>query len=160
MLKEVTGLDPIAVVPIFLLIGGAGAVTGIWLGGRAADWNRDRTILIVLAGQIVCFILLLFAIYNPVATAIMLFLSSAFGFGFSTPVQVRILHAAREAPRLAATMISTAYNIGIAIGAAVGAALLTAGVGYALLPVTGIVCSGIALVIAAGSLAYAQRNPA
>ncbi|MEQ1771511.1 MAG: MFS transporter, partial [Devosia sp.] len=126
ILKHVTGLDPISAVPIFLLIGGAGAVFGIWLGGRAADWNRDRAILIVIAGQIACFILLLFAVHNAVAVAIMLFLASAFGFGFSTPIQVRILNGAREAPRLAATLISTAYNIGIAAGAAVGASLLKA----------------------------------
>lgn len=156
ILTEITGLDPITMVPIFLLIGGAGAVAGIWLGGRGADWNRDLTILIVCIGQIVCFGLLLLAVHNAVAMAIMLFLSSAFGFGFSTPIQVRILHGAREAPRLAATMVSTAYNIGIAIGAAVGAALLTAGIGYELLPATGIVCSGLALVVAAISIRLAR----
>jgi DHA1 family inner membrane transport protein len=60
-------------------------------------------------------------------------------------VQVRILHGAHEAPRLAATLTSTAYNIGIATGAVVGATLLNAGVGYAWLPATGAVCSGLAL---------------
>ncbi len=148
LLTEITGLDPVTMVPVFLLIGGAGAVTGIWLGGRGADWNRDLTIIIVCAGQIVCFAILLLVVRNAIAMAIMLFLSSAFGFGFSTPIQVRILHGARAAPRLAATMISTAYNIGIAAGAAVGAALLTAGFGYDVLPITGIVCSSLALLIA------------
>jgi DHA1 family inner membrane transport protein len=157
LLTEVSGIDPVTMVPIYLLIGGAGAVTGIWLGGKAADWNAPVAIIAVIVGQIVCFALLLPAVYNPIAVAVMLFLASAFGFGFSTPIQVRILNGAREAPRLAATLVSTAYNIGIAAGAAVGAALLTAGVGYALLPVTGIVCSGIALVTALISLQLSRR---
>ncbi len=156
ILTEVTGIDPIVMVPVYLLIGGAGAVTGIWLGGRAADWNINIAIVVVLVGQIACFALLLVAVHNVIAVAVMLFLTSAFGFGFSTPIQVRILNAAREAPRLAATMISTAYNTGIAAGAAVGAVLLSAGVGYALLPATGVVCSGLALLIALGSIRLAR----
>jgi DHA1 family inner membrane transport protein len=159
ILTEVTGVDPVAMVPIFLLIGGAGAVTGIWLGGRAADWNGGIALVAVIVGQIACFVALLLAVHNPVSMAVMLFLASAFGFGFSTPIQVRILNGAKEAPRLAATLVSTAYNIGIAAGAAVGAGLLTAGVGYALLPATGIVCSGIALVTAVISLRL-SRNAA
>ncbi len=90
--------------------------------------------MIVAIGQIVCFGLLLFAVYNPIAIAVMLFLASGFGFGFSTPIQVRILHGARAAPRLASTLVSTAYNIGIAAGAFLGASLLNAGLDYALLP--------------------------
>jgi DHA1 family inner membrane transport protein len=158
ILTEVTRIDPLTMVPIYLLIGGAGAVVGIWLGGRAADWNDALAIVIVIVGQIVCFALLLLVASNAIAMAITLFLASAFGFGFSTPVQVRILHGARDAPRLAATLVSTAYNIGIAAGAAVGAALLTAGVGYALLPATGIVCSTLALGIAVTSLALSRRG--
>lgn len=158
ILTDVTELDVLTTVPIFLLIGGAGAVTGIWLGGRGADWNAGLTIIIVLVGQIACFAILLPAIYNPIAAAVMLFLGSAFGFGFSTPIQVRILHGAREAPRLAATLVSTAYNIGIAAGAAVGAVLLTAGIDYALLPATGIVCSGIGLVTAMISLQLSRKT--
>jgi DHA1 family inner membrane transport protein len=157
ILTDVTGLDPATTVPIFLFIGGAGAIVGIWLGGRAADWNDALAIITVIVGQIACFAVLLFAVHNVYAIAVMLFLSSAFGFGFSTPVQVRILNGAREAPRLAATLVSTAYNIGIAAGAAVGAALLTAGVSYALLPVTGIVTSGLALGTALLSLNLSRK---
>lgn len=160
ILTEVTGLDPVTMVPLFLLLGGAGAVTGIWLGGKGADWNIATTIIIVIVGQIVCFVALLFAVHHAIAIAIMLFLTSAFGFGFSTPIQVRVLKGAEEAPRLAATLVSTAYNTGIAAGAAVGAALLTAGVGYALLPATGIVCSAIALVTASISLSLSRRAAA
>jgi len=151
MLTRVTGISE-GLVPYYLLAGGAGAVIGIWLGGKGADWNVDLTILIIVVGQIVCFAALLVAVYNPVAVAIMLFLSSLFGFGFSTPVQLRILRGARAAPRLAATMVSTAYNIGIAAGAGLGAILLNAGLSYAMLPATGIVTSALAGVVALVSI--------
>jgi DHA1 family inner membrane transport protein len=148
ILTNVTGLDPVSQVPFILLIGGAGAVTGIWLGGKGADWRVGTTILIIIAGQVVCFASLLFAVYSPVAVAIMLFLGSACGFGFSTPIQVRILNGAREAPRLAATLVSTAYNVGIALGAFLGAAMLNNGIDYAMLPAAGIVTSTLAGIIA------------
>lgn len=147
ILTGVTGVSA-ETVPIYLLAGGAGAVIGIWLGGRGADWNIDASIMIIVTGQVLCFALLLLAVHHPVAMAIMLFLGSLFGFGFSTPVQLRILHGARAAPRLASTLVSTAYNIGIAAGAFLGAVLLNAGLDYALLPATGIVSSALAGLIA------------
>jgi DHA1 family inner membrane transport protein len=151
MLTQVTGVAE-NLVPYYLLAGGAGAVLGIWIGGKGADWNVDLSIMIILAGQIVTFALLLVAVYNPIAIAFGLFLSAFFGFGFSTPVQLRILHGARAAPRLASTMVSTAYNVGIAAGAALGAMLLNAGLGYAMLPAVGIVTSALAGVIALVSI--------
>ncbi|MEO8756668.1 MAG: MFS transporter [Devosia sp.] len=158
ILTDVTGLDLVTQVPFYLLIGGAGAVTGIWLGGKLADWRAGLAIMIVVIGQIVCFALLLLAVHSPIWIAVMLFISSAFGFGFSTPIQVRILHGARAAPRLAATLVSTAYNVGIAAGAFLGAMLLTNGVDYAMLPAAGIVCSAIAAIVAAVSLRLDKRG--
>lgn len=158
ILTDVTGLDLVTQVPFYLLIGGAGAVTGIWLGGKLADWRAGLAIMIVVIGQIVCFALLLLAVHSPIWIAVMLFISSAFGFGFSTPIQVRILHGARAAPRLAATLVSTAYNVGIAAGAFLGAMLLTNGVDYAMLPAAGIVCSAIAAIVAAVSLHLDKRG--
>ena len=69
----------------------------------------------------------------------------------------RPAHQPSEFVAPTATLVSTAYNVGIAAGAAVGAGLLTAGVGYALLPTTGIVCSSLALVTALISLSLSRR---
>ncbi len=157
ILTNITGLDPLTQVPLYLLIGGAGAVFGIWLGGKGADWKIGTSIMIIVVGQVICFGLLLIAVHHPVFAAIMLFVSSAFGFGFSTPIQVRILNGASEAPRLASTLVSTAYNIGIAAGAFLGASLLNAGVGYELLPAAGLVTGAVAVVVAATSIRFARR---
>lgn len=160
-LTSVTGIDLDRQVPFYLLGGGAGAIVGIWLGGKGADWRIGPSVLAVLIGQIACFALLLPGVHNAVAMAVLLFLSAMFGFGFSTPLQVRILNGARAAPRLAATLVSSAYNVGIAAGAWCGASLLEAGLGYALLPLAGLAASTVALLVAALSLALArsQRKP-
>lgn len=157
ILTNITGLDPLTQVPFYLLIGGAGAVFGIWLGGKGADWNIGTSIMIIVVGQVICFALLLLAVHNPIFIAIMLFVSSAFGFGFSTPIQVRVLNGAIAAPRLASTLVSTAYNVGIAAGAFLGASLLNAGIGYELLPAAGIVTGVVAAIIAAVSIHLARR---
>lgn len=157
ILTNVTGLDPLTQVPFYLLIGGAGAVFGIWLGGKGADWKIGPSIMIIVIGQVVCFALLLVAVHDPIFAAVMLFVSSAFGFGFSTPIQVRILNGASQAPRLASTLVSTAYNIGIAAGAFLGASLLNEGVDYALLPAAGLVSGALASIVAALSLRLARR---
>ena len=160
ILVNVTSIDPTTGVPLYLLLGGAGAVIGIWLGGKGADRNVGTTLKVVFCGQIACFILLLPAVHHPVFAAVMLFFTSFFGFGFSTPVQLRILNGARQAPRLASTMISTAYNIGIATGAALGAALIWQGLDFALLPLVGVVCSTIAAAIAFFSIRVERRSMA
>jgi DHA1 family inner membrane transport protein len=147
ILTTVTGIAD-GLVPYYLLAGGAGAVIGIWLGGRGADWNIDATIMLVVVGQIFSFLALLLAVHDTLWMGVMLFVSSFFGFGFSTPVQLRILQGARAAPRLASTLVSTAYNVGIAAGAALGALLLNAGLDYAMLPATGVVSSAVAGIIA------------
>jgi DHA1 family inner membrane transport protein len=157
ILTNITGLDPLTQVPFYLLIGGAGAVFGIWLGGKGADWNIGTSIMIIVVGQVICFALLLLAVHNPIFIAIMLFVSSAFGFGFSTPIQVRVLNGAIAAPRMASTLVSTAYNVGIAAGAFLGASLLNAGIGYELLPAAGIVTGVLAAAIAAVSIRLARR---
>lgn len=158
ILLDVTGVDP-AHVPFYLLGSGAGAVFGIWLGGRLADWNLMPSLVGVILAQAATNVLLLVAVHDPVAMAFAMVVYGIFGFAFSTPSQVRILKAARAAPNLASTLISTAYNIGIAAGALLGATLLTGGLDYALLPVVGIVCSTIAALIAIGSWLAERRSP-
>ena len=126
VLLEITGLDP-ALVPIYLLLGGAGAVAGIFIGGRLADWKLMPSLVVVFFLNAAGLCVTLLVMRDPVAMGVMMVINGAFGFIFSTPSQVRILKAASAAPNLASTLISTAYNIGIALGAVVGAVLLNLG---------------------------------
>jgi DHA1 family inner membrane transport protein len=147
VLLEITRIDP-AIVPLYLLLGGAGAVVGIFTGGRLADWRLMPSLVAIFFANAAGLLVTYFVMGNPYAMGVMMVVNGAFGFMFSTPVQLRILKAAAAAPNLASTLISTAYNIGIALGAVVGAVLLTWGFGYTVLPLVGVACSTIAGIIA------------
>lgn len=157
LLIETTRIDP-GSVPWFLLLGGAGSVVGIFIGGRLADWRPLEALIGILVAQVACYVAVMLSAQHPLAMGVSLFAFSATGLAFSTPTQVRILNAARAAPNLASTLISTAYNVGIAGGAFLGAVLLNSGMSYASMPVVGIACSTLAAAVALGSW-YAERRP-
>jgi len=144
---EIVGIDP-QQVWIYLLVGGVGAVLGIYLGGRGTDWKPMPTLIGVLVGQAFFFFTLIFALHDQVWFTVNLLISSILGFAFSTPLQARVIHAAAKAPNLASSLVSTAFNVGIAAGAATGAWLLNSGVSYADIPIVGVVASLLAAVTA------------
>ena len=135
---EVVGIDP-ENVWLYLLIGGFGAVLGIYLGGRGTDWKPMPTLIGVLLAQALFYFTMLFAVHDQVWFTVNLLISSILGFAFSTPLQARVIAAAAKAPNLASSLISTAFNVGIAAGAATGAWLLSSGVSYADIPAVGVV---------------------
>jgi len=154
---EVVGIDP-ANVWMYLLVGGVGAVIGIYLGGRGTDWKPMPTLITVLLAQSVFFFTMIFALHDQVWFTLNLLVSSILGFAFSTPLQARVIHAAARAPNLASSLISTAFNVGIAAGAATGAWLLSAGVSYADIPAVGVVFSLLAAGTAALSWWLERRS--
>ena len=116
------------------------------------------TLIAVLFGQALVSAFLLPAVGNPLAMMVGLFFWGAAGAAFDAPVQSRILAAARNAPNLAATLVSTAFNIGIGAGAWIGALWIDHGLGYAGLPWIAVVCSLIGTGIAAFSWSLDRRR--
>jgi DHA1 family inner membrane transport protein len=159
VMLNVTRLSP-EIVPIYLLIGGIGSVLGIFLGGRGTDWRPMPTTITVLLLQALFYFTMLFAMHDKVWMTVNLLAGSIAGFAFSTPLQARVLAAARAAPNLASSLISTAFNVGIAGGAFVGAMLLGMGVSYADLPAVGLVTSLLAAGTASLSFWLERRQPA
>jgi DHA1 family inner membrane transport protein len=157
LLIKVTGI-PQVWTPAYLVLGGVGTAIGVYAGGRAADWRLMPTLVAVLIGQAVASALLLPTAGSPIAMAVTLFLWSGLGSAFDAPIQSRILDAARDAPNLAATLISTAFNIGIALGAWLGGLWIDANLGYQSLPFLGIVGSLIAAGIATLSWSLERRR--
>jgi DHA1 family inner membrane transport protein len=154
---EVTAI-PQRETPLYLLISGVGAIVGIYLGGRAADWRLMPSMVTILLAQSGAAALLLLAMPQAATMAIAMFVSSVVAWALNAPVQSRILHAARAAPHLASTLISTAYNIGIAAGAWAGGLWIDDGLGYRSLPAIGIVCSFSAAGVAGLSWALDRRE--
>lgn len=147
-LINMTGI-PEASTPSYLFAYGAGAIIGIILGGRLADWRLMHAMVGSALAYAAISAAMLLLMHSPVAMFVLMVLLGAVVYTFTVPPQTRIVHHSAGAPTLAATFIATAFNLGYALGAGVGAVLLTEGFGYPSLPVVGIVAglsaAGVAL---------------
>ena len=63
------------------------------------------------------------------------------------PVQTRVMRAAAHAPSLASSVNVGAFNLGNALGAAVGGVVISAGYGYAAVPVAGGMLAALGLAL-------------
>lgn len=158
LLIRITGIAP-EIVPLYLLINGAGAILGIWMGGELTDWKPMPSLIVVLVLQSLVFLGIGIWVNDPNIMFVLLFASGIVGFAFSTPLQARVVQAAQTAPNLASALMSTAFNIGIALGAFLGATLLESGFVYADLPAVGIVTALLAALVAALSWRLERRKP-
>lgn len=154
---EVTGLAS-EMVPVMLLIYGVGATIGVFIGGRLADWNLSKAIVLVLAGQVILFGALYFVAPYPIAMAITTFIWGGVNFAFGSPLQSRMLLWANDAPNLTSSLIPTGFNVGIAVGAILSANLLERGLGYHNLSWVGTAVITLALILAIISVAWERAS--
>ncbi len=147
-------------VALLLLVFGLGATSGIFVGGKLADWKPGPTLLGVFPAQAASLILLLLLAASTSAVAVLIFVVGFLCFAPSTTLQNRILRHAADAPELASTLISSVFNVGIAGGALAGAALLSRGVAYAQLPLFALVFAVVTSFCAAYSVWLDRRAAA
>ena len=128
-LTEVTGFSA-TTVPWLLIVFGVGLFIGNTVGGKAADSNVDRTLLVVLAVLVVVLVVFALTAGNQVAdhrlhgAAGRLRLRHGPG-----PADAR--HEVRQQrPTLASGANIGAFNVGNALGAWLGGVTITAGLGY------------------------------
>ena len=140
-------------VTLALVIIGVGFTIGNALGGRLADWSLNGATRIFLGLLAVVSFVLPLALNSHVGALISLLAWGAAAFAIVPPVQMRVMQAAAEAPGLASSINIGAFNLGNAVGAALGGAVLSAGYGYAAIPVAG------GLLAAAGLLFTLSRRP-
>jgi DHA1 family inner membrane transport protein len=155
-LIEMTGLSENATPP-YLFAYGAGAVIGIFLGGRLADWKLMPTLIGSIAAYTLISAAILLVMGSPVGMFIAMLLMGIAVLVFQVQPQARIVANSAGAPTLAATFIATAFNLGYALGAVVGAGALSAGLGYPSLPVIGVVCGLVTLGVALWSWQLDRR---
>jgi DHA1 family inner membrane transport protein len=158
-LTEVSGFAA-STVPWLLIVFGVGLFVGNTLGGKAADRNVDRTLIVVLS--VLAAILVAFALTagNQVLTVASLVLMGGFGFATVPGLQMRVMKYASSAPTLASGANIGAFNVGNALGAWLGGVTITAGLGYTS-PIwagAGITLLGLAVMIIAA--ARAKRTAA
>jgi DHA1 family inner membrane transport protein len=152
---EVGGFSP-SDVAWLLMVYGVGLVVGNLIGGRAADNDRDRALVLALLGLTVTLVLFGVLAASATASVILVFLMGLFGFAAVPGMITRVTDYAHGAA-LAASANVSASNIGNALGAWLGGVAITAGLGY-----TGplYVGAGIVLmsVVVMGVAAYLARG--
>ncbi|MFI6790752.1 MFS transporter [Nonomuraea sp. NPDC050383] len=125
---RITGFSS-ADVAWLLVVYGSGLVIGNMAGGRAADGNRDRTLIVSLAGLAVTLTAFGLLAGSPVAAVVLVFLLGLFGFAGVPGMITRVTDYANGAP-LAASANVSASNVGNALGAWLGGLAISAGLGY------------------------------
>ena len=140
-------------VTLALILIGVGFTIGNALGGRLADWSLNGATRIFLAALAIISLVLPFLLGSHIGAAIGLLAWGAAAFAIVPPVQTRVMQAASEAPGLASSINIGAFNLGNAVGAALGGGVISAGYGYAAIPVAG------GLLAAAGLLFTLSRRP-
>ncbi|MFC9632414.1 MFS transporter [Streptomyces mirabilis] len=125
---EVGGFAP-ADVAWLLMVYGVGLVVGNLVGGRAADRDRDRALVLALLGLAVTLAVFGLLAGNAIASVVLVFLMGLFGFASVPGLITRVTDFA-HGTALAASANVSASNIGNALGAWLGGLAITAGLGY------------------------------
>ncbi|MGW0845323.1 MFS transporter [Streptomyces sp. NPDC002787] len=112
-----------------LMVYGVGLVVGNLVGGRAADRDRDRALLVALLGLTLTLAVFGLLAHSATASVILVFLMGVTGFAAVPGMITRVTDYAHGAA-LAASANVSASNIGNALGAWLGGLAITAGLGY------------------------------
>jgi DHA1 family inner membrane transport protein len=150
-LDEVTSVGGSA-VGAFLLLYGVATTVGSSVGGRFADLDAARAMIIGTIGVTASLITMhAFGASAPLAALAVLGIG-LFGMGMAPAMQHRVVTLAGAGAPLASSLPASAVNAGIAVGSyAGGASIAHAGVSAA-------VVTGIVLGVIAVAVAWATRN--
>lgn len=159
ILTDVAGF-PDAAVPWMLVLFGGGLFVGNIVGGRAADVQLDRTLLVLLGALIVVLVGFAIVAGTPWAAGLALFLLGAVGFASVPGMQMRVLEFASAAPTLASGVNISAFNAGNAIGAWLGGLTITAGLGYRSPIIVGAALATTALILMTAAASAHRRRSA
>ncbi|NBA98341.1 MFS transporter [Pseudomonas sp. R5(2019)] len=149
VLSTLTGASA-GFITIGLMLIGIGFTVGNALGGKLADWSLEGSTKLFLALLALTMVALPLILTSHIGALIGLLVWGAVTFAIVPPVQIRVMQAAAEAPGLASSVNVGAFNLGNALGAAVGGGVISAGLGYAAVPIAGglLAAAGLLLVMA------------
>lgn len=145
-LQNVTGVSD-ALVSVFLLAYGVATAMGSFGGGRFADRDAGRTLVVAAlsaAGSLAG--LYLFGT-NPVLVALLLLALGVCAMGMGPSLQYRVVELAGPGGELAQSLPASAVNLGIAFGSLAGGVALGAFTTSAAV-LTGLVIAVIAVPVA------------
>ncbi len=158
-LETITHIAPRGVTPVLLAFG-VGITVGNLLGGRLSDWRP----MAFQIGSLIVLIATLGILYlaepYKIASVAMILIWGALQFAAGAPLQARVVDQASDAPNLASTLNQGAFNLGNATGASLGGMLLTAGLGYRILPIASAGVTLITLLLALCSVRLDRKAAA
>jgi DHA1 family inner membrane transport protein len=150
-LESVTGV-PGALISVFLLAYGVATAVGSFGGGRFADRNAARTLIVATAGTAVCLLALYLVGAIPFLVVLVLLALGLFGMGGVPSLQYRIVSLAGPGGALAQSLPASAANVGIAFGSVAGGMAIGAST------LSSAVLTGLAIAVIAVVLAWATSS--
>jgi MFS transporter, DHA1 family, inner membrane transport protein len=145
-LQEVTGVSG-ALISVFLLAYGVATAVGSFGGGRFADRNAGRTLIVAAVGATGSLAALYLFGTNPFLVALLLLALGAFVMGSGPSLQYRVVALAGPGGQLAQSLPASAINLGIAFGSFAGGVAIGAFTASAAI-LTGLVIAVVAIPIA------------
>jgi len=134
-------------VTLMLLLFGIGLTAGNFLGGWLGDWKLMPSVIGILALLIPVLSLFTLTSASLVPAAVTIFCWGLLAFALISPLQMRVVNEAAQAPNLASTLNQGAFNLGNAAGAWIGGLALTNGLAYRELPWIGVALAAVAFML-------------
>jgi DHA1 family inner membrane transport protein len=147
-LQTVTGVSG-GLVSAFLLAYGGAAAVGSFGGGRFADADAGRTLIVGSIGVAACLLALYVVGANAVLVAVALLAVGLFAMGMAPSMQYRVISLAGPGGAFAQSLPASAANVGIALGSFAG------GVALDHFTVSATVIAGLVIAVVAIPVAYA-----
>lgn len=145
-LTDVAGLSR-GMIPLALMIFGAGMVVGNLVGGKMADVSVIGWLYGAITALAVVLAVFVAAAHNPWTALIGLFCIGAVGSSIAPALQTRLMDVAHDAQSLAAALMHSAFNFANATGAWIGGVVIAAGYGYTAPAAAGAILAVAGLVV-------------
>ncbi|WP_049572872.1 MFS transporter [Streptomyces sp. SBT349] len=156
LLTDVSGFST-GTVPALLLLYGAGATAGNFLGG----WLADRALLPSLAGLLAALaaVLALFRVADGTrpAAAVLTFALGVLAFAIIPGMQTRVMATATAAPTLAVAVNASGFQLAAAFAGWLGGRVVSDGPGLRALPLVGAALTLAGLAVALHALRRDRR---
>lgn len=158
LLTQVSGFSPGA-VPVLLLVYGAGAVAGNFLGGWLADKDLMRSLIGLLAVLVATLVLFWLVSGVQVAAVMLTFCIGVLAFAIVPGMQTRVLATAGAAPTLAVAVNASGFQVAAAFAGWLGGQVIGSGAGPRSIYLVGALLTVAGLAVAVISLRR-DRRPA
>lgn len=161
LLQNISGFSTDA-TGLLLLIYGIAIALGNGIGGKVANQNPIKALMIMFVLQATVLLILSFTIFNPVTAVITLFAMGILAFSNVPGLQLYVVQMAEKylpgTEDVASALNIAAFNIGIAIGAFIGGHVVESSIGIQATPWIGAILVAVGFFVAFISYKREKNN--